>query len=299
MKKNDYYSESNEINLKEYIKLIWKDKILVLFITIVFGLLACLYKFILYEEFRSKISLKSPPPQLFSRFDNISFINGSQYTYYDKLNYELDLYLLSEDNFEEFFSQSKIKSEYYSKIKFFKFKKKLSSSLEEIQNFEEKKKIGYIASSYYLIFPKEIQGDILLDNYIKFTKNKILFELKKNIKKELEATLIKYNAHLNIARDLNLIEPAGFFGQPFKVENQDLSLFSRGTKVLDQEIILLNSIYKNLDNELFDYNHILEKPSKPQIVGSFGTHVYLLLGLTIGFFLSLMIVFIKNIFKKE
>jgi LPS O-antigen subunit length determinant protein (WzzB/FepE family) len=296
-KKNNYYSESNEINLEESIKLIWKNKILVLFITIVFGLLACLYKFILYEEFRSNVSLKSPPSQLFISYN--FFRNNEQYNYYDKFNYDLDLNLLSKDNLDEFISQSKIKNEYYSKIKFFKFKKKYSSSLDEAQNLEEKKKISYIANSYFLIFPKEIQGDILLDNYIKFTKNKTLIELKKNIKEELEYSLLKYNAHLNIALDLNLMEPAGFFGQPFKVENQDLSLFSRGTKVLSQEIILINKLYKKLDNNLFDYNHILEKPSKPQIVESFGTHVYLLLGLTIGFFLSLMIVFIKNIFKKE
>jgi LPS O-antigen subunit length determinant protein (WzzB/FepE family) len=289
-KKNNYYSESNEINLEESIKLIWKNKILVLFITIVFGLLACLYKFILYEEFRSKVSLKSPPTQLFSSYNAFN----AQYNYYDRFNYDLNLNLLSEDNLDEFISQSKIKNEYYSKIKFFKFKKKYSSSLEEAENLEEKKKV-----SYFLIFPKEIQGDILLDNYIKFTKNKTLIELKKNIKQELEYSLLKYNAHLNIALDLNLIEPAGFFGQPFKVENQDLSLFSRGIKVLSQEIILINNLYKKLDDNLFDYDHILEKPSKPRIAGSFGTHVYLLLGLTIGFFLSLMIVFIKNIFKKE
>ena len=296
-KKNNYYSESNEINLEESIKLIWKNKILVLFITIVFGLLACLYKFILYEEFRSIVSLRSPPSLLFTSYN--SFRNNGQYNYYDKFNYDLDLNLLSKDNLDEFISQSKIKNEYYSKIKFFKFKNKYSSSLDEAQNLEEKKKISYIASSYFLIFPKEIQGDILLDNYIKFTKNKTLIELKKNIKEELEYSLLKYNAHLNIALDLNLIEPAGFFGQPFKVENQDLSLFSRGTKVLSQEIILINNLYKKLDDNLFDYNHILEKPSKPRIAESIGTHVYLLLGLTIGFFLSLMIVFIKNIFKKE
>jgi LPS O-antigen subunit length determinant protein (WzzB/FepE family) len=296
-KKNNYYSESNEINLEESIKLIWKNKILVLFITIVFGLLGCLYKFILYEEFRSIVSLKSPPPQLFISYN--SFREYGQYNYYDKFNYDLDLNLLSKDNLDEFISQSKIKNEYYSKIKFFKFNKKYSSSLDEAQNLEEKKKISYIANSYFLIFPKEIQGDILLDNYIKFTKNKTLIELKKNIKEELEYSLLKYNAHLNIALDLNLIEPAGFFGQPFKIENQDLSLFSRGTKVLSQEIILINNLYKKLDDNLFDYNHILEKPSKPRIVEPFGTHVYLLLGLTIGFFLSLMIVFIKNIFKKE
>ena len=296
-KKNYYYSERNEINLEESIKLIWKDKILVLFITIIFGLLACLYKFSLYEEFSSKVSLKSPPAQLFINFN--TFINNGQYDYYDKFNYDLDLNLLSEDNLEEFISQSKIKNEYYSKIKFFKLKKKYSSSLDETKNFEEKKKISYIPNSYSLIFPKEIQGDILLDNYIKFTKNKTLIELKKNIKEELEYSILKYNAHLNIALDLNLIEPAGFFGQPFKVENQDLSLFSRGTKVLGQEIILLNTLYKKLDNDLFNYNHILEKPSKPKIVGSIVTHVYLLLGLTIGFFLSLMIVFIKNLLKKE
>jgi len=299
-KKNNYYSESNDINLKESIKLIWKDKILVLFITIIFGLLACLYKFSLYEEFRSKVSLKSPPYQLFTNFNFIeNVINNREFSHFEWFNYNLNLNLLSNDNLEEFISQSKIKNEYYKKIKFLKTNIKYGSSLEEIKNSEDEKKFKNISNSYFLIFPKEIQGDILLNDYIQFTKNKTINELKKNLKEQVQTAILKYNAHLNIASELKMLEPAGFWGQPWKVENQDISLFSRGTKIINQEINLLNNLLVTLDDNSFDYNHILEKPSKPEIAESIGTYVYLLLGLTIGFFLSLMIIFFKNILKKE
>jgi len=75
MKKNNPYLADDEINLGDHIKLLWRQKILILFISIICGLAIYLYAFFQPQKFKTEITLKNPPIQLFESYSRISSNN--------------------------------------------------------------------------------------------------------------------------------------------------------------------------------------------------------------------------------
>ena len=65
MKKNNLYITDDEIDLGDLIRTLWREKILILSISIICGLLGYLYSSFEPEEFKIEIKLKNPPFQLF------------------------------------------------------------------------------------------------------------------------------------------------------------------------------------------------------------------------------------------
>ena len=82
-----------------------------------------------------------------------------------------------------------------------------------------------------------------------------------------------------------------------QVINEPEALFYKGTKVLGQSIIIDKKLLQKLENDQFNYNPILEKGIALEI--NTKPSNFLLIGLFIGFFLSLIIIFFKGIFKNN
>jgi LPS O-antigen subunit length determinant protein (WzzB/FepE family) len=66
MKKNNTYLADDELDLGNIIKSLWKEKILISSISIICGLLGYFYASL---EFKTEITLKNPPTQIFEPYN--------------------------------------------------------------------------------------------------------------------------------------------------------------------------------------------------------------------------------------
>ena len=68
MKKNNFYLSDNEINLGNLIKLIWREKIIVLSICIISGLFGYIYSVSQPKIYKAEIVLRNAPSSLFEAY---------------------------------------------------------------------------------------------------------------------------------------------------------------------------------------------------------------------------------------
>jgi LPS O-antigen subunit length determinant protein (WzzB/FepE family) len=108
MKKNNTYLADDEIDLRDIIQKLWKEKILILSISIICGLLGYFYGLSQPQETRTKITLKNPPTQIFEPYNLFNSNNNNknnniagQFISDFKLNF------LSLDNVENFIKESR------------------------------------------------------------------------------------------------------------------------------------------------------------------------------------------------
>jgi LPS O-antigen subunit length determinant protein (WzzB/FepE family) len=297
MKKNNSYLADDEIDLADFIKSLWREKILILSISIICGLLVYLYSSFKPEEFKVEITLQNPPFQLFEPYSGLLEIkNNNSNSSIDTGQFisNFQLKLLSLDNLESFVEESRNLDNFkaYLKSKNGTVNKYIKAKLGEVK---EKNKI--IPNKYFLVFPKGLDGDIFLNNYVEFTKKKNITEFKKNLKTTVEYRIILYEEALETAKLINLENP--ILKSPenqAQVVNEPEALFYKGTKVLSQNIIHFKRLLQRIENDQFNYNPILDKAwlsvsqrTSPPLFFGFG--------LILGFLLSLVIIFLRNTLK--
>ena len=151
-----------------------------------------------------------------------------------------------------------------------------------------------ISNQFFLVFPKELNGDIFLNNYVEFTKNKTIFETKTNLKKLIEIKILFYEDNLQKAKLIDFEKPM----QEYIAQNNPEDLFYKGSQILAQEIIFLKKLLIKLDNEQFNFNIILDKPSNFNLNES-NKLTYFQLGLMFGLLLSFVIIFFKSLLKNN
>ena len=311
MKKNNPYITNDEIDLGDLIKILWREKILILSISIICGLLGYLYASFKPQELKIEIKLKNPPYHLFEPYSQMFMIpNNSQMFMIPNSNNnsinnniaeqfisDFKLYLLSLDNLEIFVEESRDLDIFKKYLK--------SRNISTKQYFanklgEEKKKNIISPNTFFLFFEKKIlDGDIFLNNYLEFTKKKNVTELKKNLKFTIENRINNTENALEIAKLVNLENPIlKSADRQNQVINEPEALFYKGTKVLSQSIVIDKILLQKLENDQFNYNHILDKGTALEINKTF-SYIFLIMGLFIGFFLSCIIIFFKSALKNK
>ena len=166
-------------------------------------------------------------------------------------------------------------------------------------NIKDKDQI--ILNKYYLIFPKELDGSLFLNNYIEYTKIKTQTEFKNKLKLVFLNNLLQYEQALEAAELINLDNPILLKSMPHQqsaILNEPEALFYNGTKILKQQIINKKKLILNLEADKFNYNPILDKASAPETMVK-NQFLKTLAGLIFGLFLSLVIIFFRNILEKE
>ena len=83
-----------------------------------------------------------------------------------------------------------------------------------------------------------------------------------------------------------------------QVVNEPTDLFYKGSKILSQEIVDLKKLLIKLENEQFNFEIIVDKPLNSPVM-KMSNRVYFAIGLMLGLFLSLGIVFFKGILKNN
>jgi LPS O-antigen subunit length determinant protein (WzzB/FepE family) len=300
MKEKNYFKKEDELDIKELKELIvkfWKEKFLILAITILCLLLAYLYTFTFRKEFRIVFTINYPNARSFDNLNQINFsilnsinvqnINEISAKELEVFKKSFDSNLLSFDNFNFFLEQNNDKK--YEDFKIFLKKEKINAKEyfenNRLKSFNEKKNLD----KFFFIFPPQLEGQIFLNNYIEFIKNMTATEFIDDKKKIILSSIIFYERQLEYAKDINLKD------QMFV---DDKSLYLKGEKLLSKEISYLKKYLNSLNIDMLKYDAVKYNTLKPQLIMK-KTSTYLFAGAIFGFFLSLMIIYFKSILKKK
>ena len=306
MKKNNPYITEDEINLGDLVRTLWREKILILFISIICGLAGYLYASFQPQEFRTEIILKNPPIQIFEPYNirTLDLNDNNKNKNNNNNNNNIDgqfisdfkLNFLSIDNVQNFIEESR---------EFDNFKGYLKSrNISPKQYFIDKKfgevKVNklIIPNKYFLSHPKELDGAIFLNEYVEFIKKKTIVEFKNVTKLSILNIINNTQEAMEIAKKIQLENPIINNTSQSQVVFEPEALFYKGTKVLGENIISLNKKLIKLENDQFVFNIISQKPitfpNNPK-----NLPLYFALGLMLGLFLSLVIIFFKVILKNN
>jgi LPS O-antigen subunit length determinant protein (WzzB/FepE family) len=291
MKKNNTYLTDDEIDLNDLIKVLWREKIVILSISIVCGLVGYLFaSFKFKEEFKTEITIKKPPTELFEMYYFLPFNDNKVKNIDEQFIDSFILNFLSTNNLQSFLEESK---------KFDNFKEYLKSRNISTNNYfmnkinQVKEKNLIIPNKFFLVFSKELDGDTFFNDYAEFTKKKIIFEIKKNIKLIIENKIFIFENALENAKLINLENPILISpNQQTRDINNPEALFYKGSKILSQEIIHLKKLLLKLENEQFNFEMIVDKPFNSPF-GKISNFKYVAAGLIFGLFLSLGIIFLR------
>jgi len=310
MNKSNNYLANDDIDVEEIIRKLWKKKILILFTCVFCMLLAYLYAFSFPKEYKTQITIKNPPSNIFDAYNSI-FIYKDSYNLKNPTNQnssinpvifgefilDLNSNLLSLDNLESFLEQSKEMDNFKEFLKIKNVSAKQYFQDNKFGAVREKNQI--ILNKFFLIYPIELGGDNFLNKYVEFTKKKTQIEFIHKIRTTLLNTIAQYEKNLQVAQEINLERP--IILQPSTnntVLNESDILFYNGTKVLSKQISQLKKKLPKINISEIDYDVILDKASVPSRVSK-PLFLYPLAGLVFGFFLSLIIIFFKNILKSN
>jgi LPS O-antigen subunit length determinant protein (WzzB/FepE family) len=302
MKKNNPYLADDEIDLGDLVRILWRERILILPISVICGLLGYLYASFKPEEFKTEIKIKNPPFQLFEPYSQILTSNGNNSSNNNNIIVgqfisDFRLNLLSLDNLEIFVEESRDLDIFkkYLKSRNISAKQYFATKFGEV-----KEKNINNSNTFFLVFEKKLLvGHNFLNNYLDFIKKKNITEFKKNLKLLIENRINNTENALEIAKLINLEKPIlKTSDRQNQVVNEPDALFYKGTKVLAQSIVIDKKLLQKLENDQFNYNFIVDKGTEPEI-NTMSSYFFPLIGLFFGIFLSCIITFFKSALKKK
>lgn len=291
MKKNNPHTTDDEIDTTDLIRAFLREKILVLSISIICGLAGYLYASFKPQMFTTEIKIINPSIQIFEPYNDGKNISG-QFIDNFKLNF------LSLDNIQNFIEESR---------EFDNFKRYLKSrniSLRQyfvIHKFSQAEvKENSIVNIFFFNHQKELDWSFFFDKYLEFIKKITVVELKNNLKLTILNDINNHQEALQIAKKIELEAPVII---PFIINEKTYpyapkappALFYKGSKVLSENINNLNKKLIKLENDQFNYNIYQKSITYP--INSISSFLYFALGLILGAFLSLVIIYFKNILK--
>jgi LPS O-antigen subunit length determinant protein (WzzB/FepE family) len=303
-----YYSNDDEIDLRDLFLLVWRQKILVLFFIILGSILFVIYAKSSTENFKYKvahITLKAPSisdPDLGSfavKFDNVNQQLG--------FFYEFKRNLLSNDNFAFFIENRKDKD--LDKLKENLIKKNLTLRKyldNQILIGEVEINGKVVLNKFFIRYPKVLNGENILTDYVLFVKDQIIKDFNNSKQLELLSLIEKTQQSLSIAEKLGIIFPTNNINPTININNDSNLIKSdfeyyKGTVVLTEQLAYLNATLKNANLRKINYNPILDKAKS--VANEYDEEVTIfnnaLLGMLAGFLLSFVVLFIRfSLIKK-
>lgn len=291
MKKNNIYLVDNEIDLWKIIKILLKEKILILSISLIFAVLGYVYSTFQPKIYKTTITIRDLPPYFLEHYDSLT--TKSQLVI--QFNDAFKLNLLSIDTLAQFIEEDDKMYDFKNHLK-----EKNISVREYFQSVAGKLKFELIihnkndiSKKYSITYSKPPIGESFLNNYISFVQQKTTAMLKEEITQNILNDIITHQKHLEIAKKIDLEKPI-FYNNI--VTNEKSELFYQGTKVLSQKIIYLTELLNKTKNLTFNYSPILEQASKELLISKY-PEIYIVIALLIGFFLSLVTIYFKQYLK--
>jgi len=207
MKKNNSYLADNEIALGDFIKSLWRDKILILSIIIICGSLGYFYALSKPQIIEKVIKINTIPEQLLepyflpveNQYKNINNKVNINFILQFKFNF------LSSQNIEFFFEQSSEFDNFKAHLKLRNIPIKQYFSDPKFGQREKSNRI--IENEYFLKHGKELDGDIFMNEYAEFTKKKTVADLKYLLKLSIINQINNHQEALEIAKKIQLENP--------------------------------------------------------------------------------------------
>jgi len=296
MKKNNTHLTDDLINLSDFFNKLWKGKIIIFTISVLFSLTTYIYHANKpsVRQHQIEVVIKNPPKRIFFIFNFADYFKNINSLYDDYiLTFEKDL--LSFDNLQNFVDQNQ---------KIDNFKKYLkSNNISTKQYFNgkfgkfKKEQIIY-PNKFFLIFDDNFEKpEEFLYDYIVFVQKNNLKNLKNDLKYFTEITIIDLEKSLEIARSIDLNDTS--------LQSTDFlyKFFYRDTKFLSNQINYLKVYKEKIEFEDFNYDPFLEKPSKAPVVDqifispSINPVTYAFYSFSLVFFISIIIIFFKSKFR--
>ena len=290
--KNNYYTK-DELDLTDLVRTLWREKILILSFSAICTILA--FFFLKPEEYKTIIHVKSPNHQIFNFYTypllNLEVLKSNELEIHQNFEKSFNLNFLSKLNVEKFIQQRKD----LDYLKIFSKQKNifLNQSFENLKFGEVRE--GGIKNKYFLVFPKDLDGQSFLNDYVEFIKFITITEIKDELKSKIELHIEIAEINLALARKVNFKLPEAKQSDLFLKYNVG---FYDGEIILSQKILILKNYLLKLDIDKFEYDHFYDKASLPIAISKYSLLFTVLGGFVTGFFLSLMFIFLKNFLKK-
>ena len=284
-------NNESEIDVVLIFRKVWKEKVLILSTAIIFMFLGFLYES--YEEkkyeilYKTEITTKSPPPQKFLPYQKF-------YASLVPLEETFQNSLTSRDNIQEFVDQNNR----IDNFKFYLKKKKLSARDYFQEQFANIKKLKespeFQRQEFYLILPGKKESNIFLNDYVEYTKVKLLKIYIQDMKLQIETEMSTYKENLEIAKKIELKKPLILVLMSIpkgnSVVNEPTSLYYKGAQVLSLQLSYIQNLYQELSFDNLNYEAILDKASTQEFdVQAKGSPP--LKGFILGLLLFLLIIF--------
>ena len=290
MKKSHPIDDAKEINLKEAISAIWRNKILIITITILTTILGYFYGEYATKTYKSEAKIKK---------------NSSNQFKVLTLNSLLDLansFNDGEDISNLFYIE--LKDNLTKKNNLIKFLKAQNFEVEENNLNKVKLEITNdrdLNYSFSMIYEKPFEGSKIIEKYIEFTNNNIEIEFIDHFKNLILDKIKIYQKNLIIAEKIFLEYPilkSLEDSKDFVIMNQPLDLFYNGTIVLNENITFLENYLDKINNNSFKLNPVYSEFSSEVLI-SINQKKLMINLFFFGLIFSLIIVFLKEIYNNN
>lgn len=264
-----------KIHITQIANKIWKQKLLIFLITIVFSLLAYFSSLSLTRKYSTEMLINNPPFYLFDAYTHEITKTNTEYLN-QLLSFEINKNLLDIIYLEKFIDQN-------TELNSFKiFLKSRNISVEEyfkknkIQIKKDLNNNNYIISINHT---HDLEGRIFLKSYVNYIKDNSITQFKKTLK-------ILIDNRVNEITNLLV----------FPEDKEDTEFINSISKKKNEYILAqLSALNKKLDDDRFDYKISFSINSNQQIVDNDKESIkYILMGLIFGLFLSLTFIFLRN-----
>ena len=302
MKRNSRILQDDEIDLREIIKTLWNEKILILFISLVFMVVGYVYGALQPKIYKTEITIREAPLFFLEAYNSFLSIrqqqlsNKQQQDIARQFNDNLKLNLSSLDTLVQFVEETNTINDFKNYLK----EKNISPRNYFRRKFENviEKKDKNIRNKYSLTYLQPLPGPSFLNDYIIFAQQQTMTMFKQQLTKTIINEINIHQHNLEIAKKIDLDKPMlQSLDEGRGVVNEPEALFYKGTKILTQQITYLNKLLNEAKNLTLDYSPILEQASTGSLITK-SPIIYAAIALLLGLFFSLIIVLIRSIMHR-
>jgi len=307
-----------EIDLVEIIKKLWKEKILIIGLSLLFAALAYWIATLIPKKFEASVKTNRVSSISFEPFKSYTASNNVNVEFFDDFSEQLS----SVTNFSDFIKNHSQTNNFTNYLK----KNKISLEQYLTNNFSKKeinlrlKNQNQQVSEYIFIYPKEIVGHQILNEYVNYTAIQSYISFIDQIIIIINSRILKHEQALKIATSINLEETiltSILKGNSGSMLNEPGAPYYKGAKVLRAEIYNLKqdldnftkmNVYNQIPNQKtinkknisllqqfnFNWDPILQQAIEPEKHISPKKSIFVLVGLFLGFFISLLVIFFRS-----
>ena len=298
--------DTDDIDVAEVIKWLWKEKNIILSISLIFFVSAYIYIYSLPKKYQTVIVLREIPQTLFSKFDNVIKLQQQQQQQQQNnfsllLDKNFNEQLNSMSNLDKFYNQKKNKSfdDYLKKknisAKDYFYNRGSNSNFGNLKEIRNK----IIKNKYYLNFPEELKGGQFLNEYVIFTFQNSLQHIKNEMLLQITDKKSYFDQILKVSKKLNLKESFLRENPPIqKLSEDDIAkILSNRPEVIQFQINYLEKLMIEVNNLNLKFDPILDKASRPVRINAQSPLKYGILFSMVGFIFSLIYLAIRKIIK--